>query len=224
MSKGQRHQLRPAPTGEIKNVGPLRVATGTDAIEVDLSRLEAPSVEYDADFAWGERVDGTASLFFGKRRRDDPKQLLSRLEIRMSGEDAWRMFSGSTSFITALTDRSKSWPPSLRNRPERQRDLQADRSHSQWASYLYIAFSGSRAVIDAYELSVPGLARYIQSQKRDAGSLKFRSVVRVQLSVFDLLPLLSDMADFVPTLYSELRASGMAAEEETPPRGEEGDH
>jgi hypothetical protein len=57
-------------------------------------------------------------------------------------------------------------------------------------------------VMDAYEMSVPGLARYLQTN--DPSMLQLRPVVRIQTSVFDLSAMLLQLEGMVPAVRERL--------------------
>jgi hypothetical protein len=206
MTKSTRHapQFRGQATGT-RLVGPLRVGAAVDSVEVDVSKLPPPSSEYDADFSWAEDMRGTVSLFFAKLNRDSEGRLASRIELRLGGEDAVRFVMSAKDFYEKLHERSSSWGKLSAEPSSYSPALPADRSHSQWASYLYVAYSGTRAVIDAYEMSVPGLARYIQT--KDANALDLRPVVRIQMSVFEIKRMMLELEGLIPKVREFLLES-----------------
>jgi hypothetical protein len=205
MSKGRSQQsVRSQATSATRTVGALTVDASAHSIEVEISKLDEPTSEYDADFGWMEYHGGTVSLLFGKRSRETSGRLASRLELRVGAEDMCRTVNGSHEFFEQLRTRASHWTQSLRVRPARATKDPADRSHSQWATYFYIGYSGSKAIIDAYHLSVAGLSRFVMSNERDISGLKLRGVVRINISVFDLAVLLEELKAATPSIQSEM--------------------
>ena len=174
-----------------------------------MSKLPAPSNVYDADFAWIEHRLRAVSLFFGKRDRENTKQLRTCLEIRYPPENLVKNFFGnSREFHEGLKLFAAKWPlDDERNNFDPSR-LKSSREHSEWANFEGMAHAGTEASIDFYQMPPTGIARFAKGQ--GSSGLKLTPVVRVQMDVFELLRLLDDtvesverIRDYLPRLEDE---------------------
>lgn len=187
--KNQRLISPTTPRSDVKQIGALLVGVTSNEISVDTSKLEAPSNLYDADAAWIRYRTGDVSIFFGKRDPLDSATLLTRIEVRYPVEAFLNTFvDQSVEFAKVLAKYCQRWPSLSNAIDDSAASMRAQKSHSAWASYTHMAYSGSEASIDFYHLSVASIARY--SKLRDTAGLLLRPVMRVQLSTFDLYQLL----------------------------------
>ena len=166
------------------------VSVGLDkTITINLAKLAAPDRIYDADFAWIEHRPGAVSLFFGKRNRDVPDSLRTRLEVRYPPENLlghfWR---NSREFHEKLRTFIAKWPKDDSRDKVNPATMTAPREHSEWSNFEGMAHAGTEASIDFYFMPPSGVARFAQGQ--GSAGLKLTPVVRVQLSSFELVRLL----------------------------------
>jgi hypothetical protein len=188
--------------GEVVASDPITV--GPDrTINIDLAKLPSPLNVYDADFAWIEHHAGRVSLLFGKGNRDEPGKLRTRLEVRYPPENLvgnfWR---NSREFHRKLRAYVDKWPADgLRDSVDPAK-MPAGRDHSECANFEAIAHAGTEAVIDFYLMPPVGIARYAQGQ--GSAGLKFSPVVRVHLSIFELIRLLDASGSVVEQINSYL--------------------
>ncbi len=178
-------------------VGPNRTIT------IDMSKLAAPTNSYDADFAWIEHTPGDLRLFFGKRNRDKRDRLRTRLELRYPPENVlghfWR---NSREFHTTVKAFASSWPPNPTRALVVPEKMEADKEHSEWANFETMAHSGTEALIDFYTLPIVGVAKYLKGM--GSASLRLAPVVRVQLTVFELVRLLDAMEPIIEAIRTSL--------------------
>jgi hypothetical protein len=185
-------------------------ADGT--IRIQMSKLRPPQNLYDADYAWATRRQGAVvSLFFAKgfpsKKGGGDGTLRSRLELRYPYEPFMNHFwPNSRRFHEGLRAYLADHPlehEGLDNAPE----LSADRDHSEWVNFDYLAHSGSQASLDFFHIAPSAIARFVQGQgSRD---LEFTPVVRVHTTTFQLCRLL----DSCEPIARELEA-GMPRSEE----------
>jgi hypothetical protein len=159
-------------------------------INVDVSKLTAPSNVYDADFAWIEHRPGAAvSLFFGKASRDDAGHLRTRLELRYAAEHFvhhfWRNSREFHERVRAFVDQ---WPTDEKRAGMDPATWPSAKDHSEWAGFEAMAHSGTAASLDFYLLPALGIARFQRNQ--GSAGLQVIPIVRVQMTVFELLKLL----------------------------------
>lgn len=190
MSKKSNLPVRAGTQADYKMVGALNVSLVKPEISIDASRLQAPSRSYSADTGWVTYTPGQLSLYFAKRDITGPAVLPSRLEIRMPAEDFLRLLVMSRSFYKLVRRQTDQWNPAVLQVSAPPVGVRAERTHSEWANFCYAAFSGSSASLDFHQMSIPGIARY--SKNRDISGLSLTPVLRVQLSLFELLRLLDE--------------------------------
>jgi len=216
-----RIQRLPSAEGDLQLSSGLRVGVGNRRlITIDSRLLDSPTNVYDADVSWLEYREGSpVSLFFAKEDRDHEKRLKTRLQIKFPAEDFVRHFwANSRAFhetvrkilsgLSAVEWRNvikpESWP--------------AEKEHSEWVNFEYMAVSGTQAAIDFYNLHVGGIARYSMGQ--GTAGLELKPVVRVQLTAFELLRLLDAGHAIVDTIKTHIPAT-MLMEEGAAPAGRE---
>jgi hypothetical protein len=158
-----------------------------------------------------------------KTDRDDPSCLKSRIEVRYPPEDFLRTFwNNSIDFLAKVTSYASRWRPeigqtgSVTSSPEK---LKAQKSHSVWANYTYIAHAGTQAALDFYHVPPPGIARYAANQ--GTAGLELIPVVRVVISVFDLVDLFVKAKSVVEEIQSQLPAAEREKMDEPSRRAEE---
>jgi hypothetical protein len=184
------------------------VSTGLDhSITIDMAKLPAPTIAYDADYAWIEHEPGDVRLFFGKRNRDNPGELRSRLELRYPPESLvghfWR---NSREFHQRMKAFADQWPRSEQRDKVQPETMKAEKEHSEWANFQSMAHSGSEALIDFFTLPVSGMARYIMGQ--GSSGLTMVPIVRVQMTIFELTRLLDSM-ELLVTAINQYLPQGM---------------
>ena len=172
------------------------ITIGADkTIYIEQAKLEPPDRIYDADHAWIMHSPMRVSFVFAKKRLDNPSKLRTRLEIRYPAEGFARHFwKNSREFNTKLDAFVSEWPP-LPQRSSLRLDAPADKDHSEWANFDCMAFAGSEGVIDFYQLSVPGIARFAKGQ--GSAGLRITAIVRVQLTAFELSHLLEKAGEAI---------------------------
>jgi len=198
-----RMEKRPSAGSEAQVVeDPISI--GLDrTITIDLARLPTPEKIYDADFAWIEHRPGSVSLFFGKASRDDPGALRTRLEVRYPPENLVQHFwKNSREFHAGIAKFAAQWPADETRAQIDASTMKSPREHSEWANFESMAHAGSEASIDFYLMPASGIARFARGQ--GSGGLKFAPIVRVHLTVFELLRLLDSAAEVVETIKQYL--------------------
>lgn len=180
------------------------VTVGLDrTINVDMTKLPTPPNVYDADYAWIEHRPGTVSLFFGKRNRDEADQLRTRLELRYPPENLVGHFWGnSRQFHEKLREFAGKWPKDEERSGVNPTRMRAVKEHSEWANFDAMAHAGTEASIDFYLMPPSGIARFARGQ--GSAGLKFAPIVRVQLTIFELLRLLDETANVVKQIEGYL--------------------
>jgi hypothetical protein len=200
-------QGRGALDGDFVKVGALRIGRSAKSVTIDAAALESPRNVYDADAAWVERsYGGTVSLFFAKLARGR-ETLKTRLEVRYPPEDFVNHFwKNSRGFHEKLRTFVNRWPQTNTSTPEVQ-DWTAEKDHSEWVNFDYMAHSGTEGTIDFFHMPPSGIARYSQTNKPEV--LELNPVVRVLLTSSELLRLLDRCESFVAeieaSMPSELR-------------------
>jgi len=177
------------------------ITLGADgSILINLTRLPAPDKIYDADLSWVRRGRGYVSFFFGKENVDDPSKLRTRLEVKYAPEAFVRHFwRNSREFHEKMRTQLQSWPqdPSLEVVDGAR--MPAEKDHSEWANFDYMARSGTHGTIDFFLLPAPGVARFIQGQ--GSSGLTLVPVVRVMMTVHEL----SRLLDLVDGMVDEVK-------------------
>lgn len=172
------------------------ISVGLDrSIKIDLSKLSAPTNLYDADLATIFHSDGEVSLFFAKKAIGEENKLRTRIELRYPPENLVHHFwKNSRDFHVRLRQFAEDWP--------KKKALEADlrswssaRDHSEWVNFEAMSHAGTEATIDFYQLPPPGIARF--NQGLGSGNLQIVPIVRVQLTVFEMLRLLDATAPVV---------------------------
>lgn len=211
-------QVKETARADTKVLGALIISTTNSQVTVDSSKLTAPDRLYDADLAWISCKAARVSIYFAKKNLDDPQKLASRLEIRFPAEDFLTAFLNiSRTFYETLKTYTQRWPVEVRaSTSDAEKQLPAERSHSEWANFSHMAFSGSEASADFYHVPPSGIARY--SKDRDTSGLDLRPVVRVLLTSFELLGVL----DAATQLESELREVVPDVHRKTEPLADQG--
>jgi hypothetical protein len=189
MSKNRRKSQLPfksALPANQKFIGALKIDLTQNVITVDGSKLESPQKAYSADTAWATYRAGQSSLFFATRDMTEPERLPSRLEVRMPPEDFLRGFLwNSRDFLGKITDYAQKWGGNPMDVEPPPTNLKAIRTHSEWANFMYVAHAGTETSLDFYQMSVSGVARFAKT--KDLGGLSLTPVVRVHMSVFELI-------------------------------------
>lgn len=197
-----RFQGRPGRSAaSVTRVSGDPVTLGADgSILINTALLPPPEKIYDADVAWVRRGRGYVSFFFGKANIDDLSRLRTRLEIKYPPEGFVRHFlRNSREFHESLRTEVKNWPEEGLLSPLNGPDMQAEKDHSDWANFDYMARAGSQGTIDFFTLPVAGLVRFTQGH--GSSGLIAVPVVRVQLSVLEL----SSLLDASQALADEVR-------------------
>ena len=188
------------------------ITIGPDkSINIDLAKLPPPTNIYDADFAWVEHTPGKSTLFFAKRSRDEENQLRTRLEIRYPAENLVRQFwKNSRTFHDKLEQFTSKWPKDESREHMEPMKMKAQKEHSEWANFEAMAFAGTEACIDFYRLPPAGIAMFARGQ--GSSGLRSNPVVRVQLTVFELLRLLDATRSVVLEIEKYLPKAVVEAE------------
>ena len=186
----------------VREIGALKVNEDR-SIAIDLARLESPVATYDADVAEIQHLPGRVSVAFAKYEFGGVDKVRSRLEIRIAPEDFPRCMSQDAGFRERMKKYIATWPEHARGRMPPAGVAPSQKSHSDWASFTYMAHSGSYAAIDFYQISAAGIARMMQGQ--GFHDFKLTPVVRVHLSVFELdglldqaLSVIQEIRKYVP--------------------------
>jgi hypothetical protein len=108
----------------------------------------------------------------------------------MPPEDFLRSLSISRAFYRVIREQAGKWGAEALNVTAPPIGVRAEKSHSEWANFVYIAFAGTGASIDLYQMSIAGVARY--AKKRDISGLSLSPVLRIHLSLFELVRLLTE--------------------------------
>lgn len=199
MAKGRRGRTQRL---QVEGHGAIQSRVGIDdpitlgadgSILVNTGKLQPPEKVYDADVAWLKRGRGYVSLFFGKQNPDAPDRLRTRLEVKYAPEAFVRhLWRNSREFHETTREILKTWPEDPLLVPIDGSSMAADRDHSEWANFDYMARSGSHGTIDFFLLPAGGIAKFVHGQ--GSAGLVMRPVVQVLLTVHELLRFL-DAAD-----------------------------
>lgn len=213
-SGGRALERRPAGRSETRVVeDPISV--GLDkTISIDLSKVAAPANIYDADIAWVTHQPGLVSLFFGKRDLNEKGRLRTRLELRYPAENLVHHFwNNSRDFHEKVRAFVGLWPTAATQAPQPSvGDWKAEKDHSEWVNFEAMAHAGSEATLDFYSIPAFGIAKY-----RGGGgtaSLKIIPIVRVNLTVFELLRLMDAVAPVIRAIEEYLPKKGLPGEGE----------
>lgn len=208
----RRSTLRKRDATSARRLNAIVVDASERSIGVDVSRLPRPQNIYDADLAGIEHRYGDVRLFFGKLKRAAQNTLRTRVEIRYPVETFYKhWWQNSRSFHERARQYVKQWPsaewwPSEHERGElRLSEMEADKDHSEWANFDYMAHSGTEAAVDFFHLSPGGLARFAKTASAD--DLELEAILRVQLTVGELLALLDRCIDVASEVESYLPPS-----------------
>ena len=119
------------PEATATALAPIKLGRADATLSIDPSKLEAPSSVYDADCGWIEHRPGQVSLFFAKKKRDQPQQLHSRIEIRYQPEMVVQtLWTNAEGYLSDLTNYVSSWSDDARRVDPPPTDWIADRRHS----------------------------------------------------------------------------------------------
>jgi hypothetical protein len=173
-----------------------------NSIKINLAKLTAPANVYDADIAWIKHRTGVLSLFFAKNNLSTKDTFRTRLEVRFPPENLVQFWENSKDFAAKLYEYVKKWPEDIERRQINPAQWLADKDHSEWANFGTMAHSGSEAAFDFYTLSPTGIAKYIMGQ--GTSQLNVQSVVRIQMTVFELSFLLENVAETVSQIKEYL--------------------
>ena len=198
-----RIESRPSGVGEARIVGdPITI--GPDrSINVDMTKLSAPSNVYDADFAWIVHRPGSVSLFFAKRNLEEDTELRTRLELRYPPENLVHHFwKNSRDFHQRLRKFIEHWPKDEKRDQLDPSKWKAQKDHSEWVNFEAMAHAGTEAALDFYVLSPTGLARFSRGQ--GSSGLAVQPIVRVQMTIFELGRLLDSAAEVVTAIEAYL--------------------
>lgn len=190
-------------SGDPITVGPDRT------ISVDATKLPTPPNLYDADVSWVEHRPGSVSLFFAKLNRDEPDKLRTRLELRYPAESLVRQFWRNTrGFHERIKEYAQKWPVDQARQALTPGSMASGRDHSEWANFESIAHAGTEASIDFYLMPASGVARFASGQ--GSSGLRFAPVVRVQLTIFELVrlldatePVVKQVREYLPKEHDE---------------------
>jgi len=175
------------------------------SISIDASKLEVPSVVYDADHAWLRLRNGAISLFFAKSfsQRDFHQ---TRLELRYAPELFFCHFwLNSRGFHERLAEYVRPLPLDAEIRETDPAEWQADRDHSMWVNMDVLAHSGTEASLDFFHLSPSALVFYRQSGLPE--HIKLVPRVRVITTSYELLKLLDQAAELAPRIEPLMKAA-----------------
>jgi hypothetical protein len=159
-----------------------RLSVEPEGVRVDISQFPPPTRTYDADVAWVTVRYGAVSLFFAKTE-PYAQRLRTRLEIRYPIESLRAQFVENTSgeffekLCTFLTRHALAWPAIDRLNAFNPSEWPAERDHSEWVNYEYLAHSGSIAVLDFYRLDPTGVP--IQASGKGSSRLTLEPVIRI---------------------------------------------
>jgi len=199
-----RLERRPAAGSQGAVVTSDPITVGPDrTINVDLGKLPAPAKEYDADFAWIVHQVGRISLFFAKRDLNQPDKLRTRLEVRYPPENlVGNLWRNSREFHARLRKYVERWPADEQRDSVDPSKMVSARDHSECANFEAMAHAGTESAIDFYSMPAAGIARYASGQ--GSSGLTFTPIVRVQLSVFELIRLLDATTPVVEQINAYL--------------------
>jgi hypothetical protein len=151
--------------------------------------LKVPERVYDADFSNAYLRHTVVHLLFGKRSFNEPNQLRSRLELKYPAEAFFQHFWGnSRQFQVGASEQAAKWPSNIRRDEIDLWQMRAERDHSEWVNFSYIARHGSQASIDFFFVTPAGIAKFAKSHS--SGDLEIVSQVRVLMTLHELVMLL----------------------------------
>ena len=205
-------ERRPADQTEARFVeDPITVGLDKN-INIDLTKVAAPANIYDADVAWVTHQPGQVSLFFGKRDLNGKNRLRTRLELRYPAENLVHHFwNNSRDFHERLRAFVSLWPDSANTAPRLADAWQAEKDHSEWVNFEAIAHAGTEATLDFYSIPAVGIARFRRGD--GSASLTIVPVVRVNLTVFELLRLMDAIKPVVKDIEAYLPKKGLPPDE-----------
>lgn len=214
--------LRPSKDGKVSHVQaeqPLsRDIDGSLRVRMDL--LNPPQNVYDADGASLTLRHGTVSFLFGKADPINETRLRTRLEVRYPVEAfADHFILNSREFHSALVQQMETAEvPVLQHTPLEPATMPAEREHSLWANFDFIARTGSQASIDFFHLPPADIARFVKNDS--VSGLRIEPVLRVLTTVDVLRSLLDAAADVLDQARSQTGAligkRLLALQEESP--------
>ena len=188
-----------------RKVGALSVDVSRQLVTIDMSKLPLQQNIYDADLAWIEHRPGDVRVLFGKLKRPNLDALRTRVEIRYPVEAFYKhLWENSRDLHKSLRSYAEQWPQDEEHGRLRPDEMEAEKEHSEWANFDYIAHSGTEAVIDFFRLSPGGMARFMQTES--ATDLELVAALRVQLAVGALLKLLDRCDEVASEVESYLPA------------------
>lgn len=200
---GKRRPMVPrGDSGSSQQLNAVLVNASERSIAIDVSRLAPPQNIYDADCAGVEHRRGDVRLFFGKLKLPRRDQLRSRIEIRYPVETFYKhLWQNSRGFHERLRQYAQQWSSDYGHDQLILTEVEAEKDHSEWANFDYMAHSGTEAAIDFFHLPAAALARFKQGSAND---LELAAILRVQLTAYELLRLLDRCADVVSEIESYL--------------------
>jgi hypothetical protein len=173
------------------------------SIRINGAALETPQQVYDADVAWVKRRLGAVSLFFGKLKLDGPPKLRTRVELRYSPETfVYQFWKNATEFNERVAKYLEKFPPNAERDALKPEALEAEKDHSEWANFDYLAHSGHHASLDFFQLPPRGVALFMQDKGTSA--LKVVPILRVQTTTDELHRLLNAAGEIVAELAPQL--------------------
>jgi hypothetical protein len=187
------------------HIGALRVGGARREIVIDMTKLASPPNAYDADVAWVEHSPGQPVVFyFGKLDRQG-RGLKSRLALRYPPENfVTHFWKNSRAFHDGLREYVARWPSDAKRLALHPEEMDAQRDHSEWVNFDYMAHSGTEAGIDFFHIPPAGVARYAKNQ--GTAGLELLPRIRVQLTVQELLnlleacaPIAEEVKEYMPT-------------------------
>ena len=175
--------------GTLVGDGAIRV-TSDGSLQVNLARVQPPQNVYDADFCWPERRMGTVSLFFAKAFPGVAAQRLrTRVELRYPyGPFVRHFWANSRGFHERLRAYLAEHPFEIESVNIRPAEMEAEREHSDWVNFDYLAHTASEAALDFFHVPPAGIAKFAQSH--DRSGLTLTPVLRVHTTAAQLCSLL----------------------------------
>ncbi len=186
-----------------------RDADGTLRVRMDV--LRAPENVYDSDAVAVGFRNGTVSFFFGKADVSGGR-LRSRLEVRYPLEAFRDHFLGnSREFHEALRrDLELGVIKTTPYQPIDVLGLSADKEHSLWANFDYLARTGTQASLDFFHLPPGDVVRI--SKTGSLQGVEIVPAVRVFTTVGELMRLLEtavgleqEVSAYAPERFGELK-------------------
>ena len=203
----KKHRNRPFPVpagralvqGTLSGDGAIRVAAD-GSLRIDPTRMLPPQNIYDADYAWVERRLGAVSLFFAKGYPGkSPKKLRTRVELRYPyGPFLNHFWGNSRQFHERLRTYVTANPFEAEPTTAKPSEMEADRDHSDWVNFDYLAHTGSEAALDFFHVPPSGIARFAQGQ--GTSGLTLTPVLRIHTTAYQLCSLLDACAPIAKQL------------------------